>query len=96
MERITILNRCHRLRGFVYQQAHFSADKNSIEVPYDRARVRSQSARAAICRRPITFPGATNASRDEFVALTVYAIKCWKKVARELAQSRAPSPRPPA
>jgi hypothetical protein len=27
MELITILNRCHRFRGFVYQQAHFSADK---------------------------------------------------------------------
>jgi hypothetical protein len=27
MELITILNRCHRFRGFVYQHAHFSADK---------------------------------------------------------------------
>jgi hypothetical protein len=26
MELITILNRCHRFRGFVYLQAHFSAD----------------------------------------------------------------------
>ena len=32
MELITILNRCHRFRGFVYHQAHFSADKKSIEV----------------------------------------------------------------
>ena len=32
MELITILNRCHRFRGFVYQHAHFSADKKSIEV----------------------------------------------------------------
>jgi hypothetical protein len=32
MELITILNRCHRFRGFVYQCAHFSADKKSIEV----------------------------------------------------------------
>ena len=32
MELITILNRCHRFRGFVYQQAHFGADKESIEV----------------------------------------------------------------
>jgi hypothetical protein len=31
MELITILNRCHRFRGFVYQQAHFSADKKSID-----------------------------------------------------------------
>jgi hypothetical protein len=32
MELIRILNRCHRFRGFVYQHAHFSADKKSIEV----------------------------------------------------------------
>src|SRR5579862_8889004 len=32
MELITILNRCHRFRGFVYQHAHFSADKKSIEA----------------------------------------------------------------
>ncbi len=32
MERIAILNRCHRLRGLIYQRAHFSAGKKSIEV----------------------------------------------------------------
>jgi hypothetical protein len=32
MELTTILNRCDRFRGFVYQHAHFSADKKSIEV----------------------------------------------------------------
>jgi hypothetical protein len=32
MELITIPNRCHRLRGFVYQHACFSADRKSIEV----------------------------------------------------------------
>jgi hypothetical protein len=32
MELITILNRCHRLRRFIYERAHFSADKKSIEV----------------------------------------------------------------
>ena len=32
MELITILNRCHRFRGFVYEHARFSADKKSIEV----------------------------------------------------------------
>ena len=32
MELTTILNRCHRFRGFVYRHAHFSADKKSIEV----------------------------------------------------------------
>ena len=32
MELITILNRGHHFRVFVYQQAHFSADKKSIAV----------------------------------------------------------------
>ena len=46
MELITILNRCHRFRGFVYQQAHFSADKKSIEVA-----VRPRKGSVAICSR---------------------------------------------
>jgi hypothetical protein len=32
MELITILNHCHRHRGFVYQHARFAADQQSIEV----------------------------------------------------------------
>jgi len=32
MELITIRNRRRRFRGFVYQRAHFSADKKSIGV----------------------------------------------------------------
>jgi len=46
MELITILNRCHRFRGFVYQHARFSADKKSIEVI-----VRPRKGSAAICSR---------------------------------------------
>jgi len=45
MKLITILNRCHRFRGFVYQHAH--------KLPCDHARVRPQSAHATICRRPV-------------------------------------------
>jgi hypothetical protein len=52
MELIAILNRGHRFRGFVYQHAHFTADKKSIEVA-DRARVRPQSPLDAICRRRV-------------------------------------------
>jgi transposase len=40
MELITILNRCYRHRGFVYQNARFGPDKKSIEVDV-RARERS-------------------------------------------------------
>src|SRR3954462_8730615 len=44
MELTTILNRCHRFRGFVYQHARFSADKKSIEVA-----VRPREGSAAVC-----------------------------------------------
>jgi len=46
MELITILNRCHRFQGFVYQHARFSADKKSIEVA-----VRPRKGSAAVCSR---------------------------------------------
>ena len=61
MELITILNRCHRFRGFVYHQARFSSDHKSIEIsvrprqafgrdllplPSARARIRSASRTA--------------------------------------------------
>ena len=43
---ITVLNRCHRFRGFVYQHAHFSTDKKSIEVV-----VRPRRGAVAVCSR---------------------------------------------
>jgi len=46
MELITILNHCHRFRGFVYEHAYFSADKKSIEVV-----VRPRKGSAAVCSR---------------------------------------------
>ena len=46
MELTTILNRCHRFRGLVYEHARFSADKKSIEVV-----VRPRKGSAAVCSR---------------------------------------------
>src|ERR1043166_4030988 len=46
MELLTILNRCHRFRGFVYHRARFSSDHKSIEVL-----VRPRKGSAAICSR---------------------------------------------
>src|SRR5215831_11936870 len=46
MELITILNHCHRFRGFVYDDARFSADKKSIEVV-----VRPRKGSTAVCSR---------------------------------------------
>jgi transposase len=44
MELITILNHCHRHRGFVYQHARFGPDKKSIEVD-----VRPREGSRAVC-----------------------------------------------
>jgi hypothetical protein len=46
MELITILNRCHRSRGFVCRQARFSSDHKSTEVT-----VRLRRRSAAVCSR---------------------------------------------
>jgi transposase len=54
MELITILNRCHRFRGFVYQHAHFSADKKSIEVAVRPRKGSAAVCSPAICLRPVT------------------------------------------
>jgi len=67
MELITILNRCHRFRSFVYQHAHFSADKKSIEVA-----VRPRTGSAAVCSRcHLPAPGYDQLSerRFEFIPL---------------------------
>ena len=67
MELITILNRCHRFRGFVYQHAYFSADKKSIEVA-----VRPRKGSAAVCARcHLPAPGYDQLAerRFEFIPL---------------------------
>ena len=46
LQLITILNRCHRFPGFVYQQARFSGDHKSIEIS-----VRPRKGSAAVCSR---------------------------------------------
>ena len=67
VELITILNRCYRFRGFVYQHAHFSADKKSIEVA-----VRPRKGSAAVCSRcHLAAPGYDQLAerRFEFIPL---------------------------
>jgi transposase len=46
LQLITILNRCHRFPGFVYQQARFSSDHKSIEIA-----VRPRKGSMAVCSR---------------------------------------------
>ncbi len=46
LQLITILNRCHRFPGFVYQQARFSCDYKSIEIA-----VRPRKGSRAVCSR---------------------------------------------
>ena len=46
MELLTILNRCHPFRGFVYHRGRLSPDRKNIEVS-----VRARKGSAAICSR---------------------------------------------
>ena len=46
LQLITILNRCHRFPGFVYQKARFSSDHKSIEIA-----MRPRKGSKAICSR---------------------------------------------
>ena len=46
LQLITILNRCHHFRGFVYQHACFSSDHKSIEIA-----VRPRKGSVAVCSR---------------------------------------------
>jgi transposase len=46
LQLITILNRCHRLPGFVYHQARFRSDHKSIEID-----VRPRKGSRAVCSR---------------------------------------------
>jgi transposase len=46
LQLITILNRCHHFRGFVYQHACFGSDRKSIEIA-----VRPRKGSTAVCSR---------------------------------------------
>ena len=54
LQLITILNRCHRFPGFVYQQARFSSDHQSIEIAVRPRKGPRPSVRAAISPPPAT------------------------------------------
>ena len=67
MQLITILNRCHRFRGFVYEGAKFSPSEqqHTIEV-----RVRPRAGSAAICsgcHRPAAGYDHLSERRFEFI-----------------------------
>jgi hypothetical protein len=79
MELITILNRCHRFRCFVYQQAHFSADKKSIEVA-----VRPRKGSVAICSR-CHLPAP---ERRSYAALGQPAEMCLDNISGDLYQAK--------
>ncbi len=67
MELTTILNRCYRFRGFVYEHARFSTDKKSIEVL-----VRPRKSSAAVrsrCHLPAPGYDQLAERRFEFIPL---------------------------
>jgi len=72
MELITILNRCHHFRGFVYHRARFTPDRKSIEVS-----VRPRKGSASICsrcHRPAPGYDKLDERRFEFIPLWGYFV----------------------
>src|SRR5438105_5503879 len=65
LQLITILNRCHRFPGFVYQQARFSSDHKSIEIDV-RPRKRS-AAVCSCCHQPASGYDQLSERRFEFI-----------------------------
>ncbi len=58
MELLTILNRCHRFRGFVYHRARFSPDHKNIEVsvwPLTKSSAAERSCRDALAQHARLF-----------------------------------------
>lgn len=71
MELITILNRCHRFPGFVYQRARFSPDRKTIEVTVT-PRLRS-TAVCSGCHKPA--PGYDRPPCDGWVGMAYPSVK---------------------
>jgi transposase len=68
LQLITILNRCHRFPGFVYQQARFSSDQKSIEISV-RPR-KGSSARCSRCHQPA--PGYDQLAERRFELIPLW------------------------
>jgi hypothetical protein len=64
MELLTILNHCHRHRGFVYQHARFGPTRIASKWRCDRGRARRRSARGATSQQRVTiiFPSGVLSS----------------------------------
>ena len=72
MELITILNACHRFRGFVYHRATFSPDHKSIEIS-----VRPRKGSTAVCSRchqPAPGYDQLAERRFEFIPLWIFRL----------------------
>jgi transposase len=67
MELLTILNHCHRHRGFVYHHARFGPDKTSIEV--DVRPRQGSAARCSGCHQPAPGYDHLPERRFEFIPL---------------------------
>jgi transposase len=81
LQLITILNRCHHFRGFVYQQARFSSDHKSIEITV-RPRRRS-TAVCSRCHRPAPGYDQLSERRFEFIpfwGFLVFFLYCRRRV----------------
>src|ERR1044072_6224620 len=75
LQLITILNRCHRFPGFVYQQAGFSSDHKSIEIA-----VRPRKGSAAVCSRcHQSAPGYDQLPERRFEFIPFWGFLVWQR-----------------
>jgi transposase len=72
LQLITILNRCHRFRGFIYRQARFSSDGKSIEIVVS-PRVGSKAICSG-CHLPAPGYDRLAERRFEFIPLWGYLV----------------------
>jgi transposase len=81
MELTTILNRCQPHKGFVYQQARFSADPNGIEVVASPPRGSAAiCSRAAINQRPATINWPSGGFSSPLWGLLIFLLYAMRRV----------------
>jgi transposase len=83
LQLITILNRCHHFRGFVYQHAGFSSDHKSIEIA-----VRPRKGSAAVCSRchqPAPGYDQLAERRYDFIPFWGFLVSCYTPCGASIA-----------
>jgi transposase len=89
LQLITILNRCHHFRGFVYHNVAFSSDRKSIEIG-----VRPRKGSTAVCsrchRQPVPGYDQLAERRFEFIPFGGFLFFCCTRCAVSIAAAAKP------